>query len=128
VTPEDLLRGMTPPAPSAFLRRCILSRAKEVSPEPDPSLVDRIWGSRPLRLAWASLVAVLLLGHAALSPAAPPAAPRLRGRFVAPATDLGFDEALLPKLLARRALRSGPRDRHPRLIDVWLDPTLAVWM
>jgi hypothetical protein len=95
---------MTPPAPSASLRRRILSLAKEVSPEPDPSLVDRVWGSRALRLAWAGLVVALLLGHAALSPEAPAAAP-LQGRAGAPATD-----------------------RHPRLIDVWLDPTLAVWM
>ena len=104
MTPEDLLRGMIPPAPSESLRRRILSLAHEVSPEPNPSLVDRVWQSRALRLAWAGLVAALLLAHAALSPEAP-AAPPLQGRFVAPDTD-----------------------RHPRLIDVWLDPTLAVWM
>jgi hypothetical protein len=127
MTPEELFRGMESPALPDDLRGRVFSAVGEAMPSPKPTLVDGPWGSRRLRFAWAGLVLALLAGHASLSfeawsVPAPEAAP------AASLTDLGLTEGLLPPSLARRVQSSPPRQRHVRLIDVWLDSTLTAWM
>jgi hypothetical protein len=125
MTPEELFRGMESPALPDDLRGRVFSAVGEAMPSPTPTVLDRLWGSRRLRFAWAGLVLALLAGHASLSfegwPVPLPAP-------TTSLTDLGLAEGLLPPSLARRVQSSPPRQRHVRLIDVWLDSTLTAWM
>ena len=124
MTPEDLLRGMAPPALPASLRNRILSAARHAKPL-DPILVDRVWASRPLWLGWAGLVVALLLGHAFVSLEGP-SLPMTRGGPPAVwAIDLGLDEAALPPLHSGRLPRRTRGRPIPALVEVWLDPTFT---
>jgi hypothetical protein len=71
------------------------------------------------------LVVALLLGHAALSLGDTPRSSRAGATVVAPSTELGLEPGMLPPVEFRRLERIDSRDRHPRLVDVWLDPTFA---
>ncbi len=127
MAPEEMFRGMESPALPDDLRGRVFSAVRGAMPSPKPTLVDGLWGSRRLRFAWAGLVLALLAGHASLSleawsVRAPEAAP------AASLTDLGFAEGSLPPTLARRVQNNSPRQRHPRLIDLWLDATLIAWL
>lgn len=59
-TLEERLRRLEPPQPSAGLRRRVLDRAARRATA-GVSIWDRLWFSRPLRVASASLVATLVL-------------------------------------------------------------------
>lgn len=68
---RDLLAGLRPPPPPAELRARVLAAAQRAAPtvasrrrEP---LLDRLWTSRWLRLAWFGAVLVLLAIHADLA-------------------------------------------------------------
>jgi len=84
VTRDDHLRvmlsGLEPVAPPRELEARTLAAARRALAEPPTlDLWERMWASRPLRLAWATSVLAILGGHLLLSlaqwlAAAPPTA------------------------------------------------------
>ena len=67
-----LFPGLRPPAPPPELRRKVLRTAAEaLAAEPTRDIWTRVWESRPLRLAWAASVLILLAGHLLVSAHAP---------------------------------------------------------
>ena len=65
---ERLLDGLEPPTPPPELERRVVMRAAAALAEPvetDPW--RRVWQSRPLRLAWATAVLALVVGHLAVT-------------------------------------------------------------
>lgn len=79
IDPPDPLAGLSPPSAPPELKARVLAATRSALREPPPpvDLLNRIWESRPLRLAWAASVLLLLAGHALVprSPAAPPVTP-----------------------------------------------------
>ena len=70
---DPLSDGLAPPAPPFELRHRALREAREAMTERGGDDVwSRLWGSRPIRLAWASSVAVLLFGHIVIGAGASP--------------------------------------------------------
>ena len=62
------LAGLRPPRAPHALAESVLAAAREALAEEAASTTwDRLWNSRPLRLAWAGSTFVLLLAHVALS-------------------------------------------------------------
>jgi hypothetical protein len=71
-TDEFPFAGLSPPGPPAEARGRVLALAREALAEPvAPDVWTRIWGSRPLRLAWAACVLILIVGHLLISVRAP---------------------------------------------------------
>lgn len=77
--PPDPLAGLTPSAAPPELKTRVLAATRSAFLEPPPpvDLFSRVWENRPLRLAWAASVLLLLGGHALVprSTAAPPVTP-----------------------------------------------------
>ena len=70
--------GLRSTGPPGELRNPVLSAAREaLAAETRPTVWDRIWESRTLRLAWTGATAALVLGHVVLTvqPTRPTAAP-----------------------------------------------------
>ena len=65
---RDLFRHMESPAPPPGLKGRILRRARAQATVEEPSLVERLWYSRPLRLSWATLVVLLVVVQIQLLP------------------------------------------------------------
>lgn len=67
-TPADPLAGLAPPeAPPELRARVLAASRAALLAEPEPR--DRwktVWDSRPLRLAWAASLLLLVAGHAVL--------------------------------------------------------------
>ena len=62
------LAGLQPPRAPHALAESVLAAAREALAEEAASTTwDRLWNSRPLRLAWAGSTFALLLAHVALS-------------------------------------------------------------
>jgi hypothetical protein len=73
-TPADPFAGLAPPPAPSDLRERVLaaSRAALIAGPPRPDRWRLVWESRPLRLAWAASLLLLLAGHAVLvDPARP---------------------------------------------------------
>ena len=70
---EPLFSALTPPAPPSDLRRRVLAAARTAASiaAHGPDVWDRLWTSRPARLAWAVAVVALAIGHLAVSGRAP---------------------------------------------------------
>ena len=79
IDPPDPLAGLTPSAAPPELKARVLAatRAALLEPPLPVDLFSRVWENRPLRLAWAASVLLLLGGHALVprSQAAPPVTP-----------------------------------------------------
>jgi hypothetical protein len=58
---ESLLFGTRPPAAPATLKTRVFAAARRAFREPRPSLTDRLWSNRQLRLAWGLAVVALVL-------------------------------------------------------------------
>ena len=101
-TLQRLLQGLTPPAPDETIRERVLMPARLALEAPaPPDRWRRLWESRPLRLAWATAVLLLVAAHVLVVPKrAAPAAGGGRG-----ATPPG------PPRAAARARRAHPRLR-----------------
>jgi len=70
--------GLRSTVPPGELRETVLSAAREaLAAETRPTVWDRIWESRTLRLAWTGATAALVLGHVVVTvqPVRPTAAP-----------------------------------------------------
>lgn len=64
----SMLSGLEPVAPPEELKTRTLAAASRALAEPPmPDLWERLWASRPLRLAWATSMLALLGGHLLLS-------------------------------------------------------------
>lgn len=75
-----LLNGIQPPSPPPELRDRTLRSAIEALDRRSPmSRWTRIWQSRPLRVAWATTVAGLLLAHVLISTTPRPSPDTARG-------------------------------------------------
>ncbi|HEY6553139.1 MAG TPA: hypothetical protein VI669_07270, partial [Vicinamibacteria bacterium] len=115
--PEDLFRGLEPPALPGSLRGRVLTLAREATPSPAPTLVDALWVNRRWRAAWTVLVLALVVGHASLSFEARLIRSPAAVAPAAPVMDLGLVDGSLPPTLARRLQNASPRPRRLRLID-----------
>ncbi len=63
---------MVPPGPPPGLKGRAVAAAREaMNRGEEPDVWMRIWGSRPVRLAWAVSVGVLLFGHLLIGGATP---------------------------------------------------------
>ncbi len=71
---DRLLGGLVPAPPPPEARERTIAAAREaLAGRPQPGDIWwRLWTSRPLRLAWAAAVALLLAANALLSVAGPP--------------------------------------------------------
>lgn len=67
-TPADPLTGLVPPGAPPELKARVLaaSRAALLARPERPDRWNLLWESRPLRLAWAASLLLLLAGHAVL--------------------------------------------------------------
>jgi hypothetical protein len=62
------LRGLRSVPPPGGLREPVLSAAREAqAAEAKPTIWDRVWESRALRLAWVGVTVGLVLGHVLVS-------------------------------------------------------------
>jgi hypothetical protein len=70
---ESLLAALSPPVPPSRLRRRTLAAARAAATGAGraPDVWNRLWASRPVRLAWAVAVVALAIGHLAVSGRAP---------------------------------------------------------
>jgi hypothetical protein len=80
--PTDLLPpDLRPPAPPARLRARVLTAARNADTiDSSADLWHRLWSSRPLRVAWAASVVILIIGHLLIGSKgsqAPPTGPTL---------------------------------------------------
>jgi hypothetical protein len=65
---RDLLEGLqVPRAPADLEQRVLGAAADAIERDEPPTIWDRLWESRALRLAWASATLGLLLAHAGLA-------------------------------------------------------------
>lgn len=65
---EPLFSTLQPPDPPSVLRRRVLVAARAAMTDGRaPDVWDRLWISRPARLAWAAAVLGLTIGHFAIS-------------------------------------------------------------
>jgi hypothetical protein len=114
---SDPLQGHRVPAPPAQLERRVLDAATTALRDgPRTVLWNRLWASRPLRLAWALAVIGLLGAHAAMSlglPDPPSNTSRLTDRT--PSSELREELALPMVEISPRAeaLAMGRRSRTP---------------
>ena len=77
------LEGLRPLAPPEELRGRVLAAATAtLQREPEADLWAWLWFSRPLRLTWATIAVLLLVGHV-LIPQPPPSVIRTAGFSVA---------------------------------------------
>jgi len=62
---EPVVSALTPPAPPPELRGRVLAAARAAASGAGraPDLWDRLWTSRPVRLAWVAATVGLLAGH-----------------------------------------------------------------
>ncbi len=76
---DQLFTGLRKPTAPLALRERVLDAALRVEPLPPRSLEDRLFFSRPLRLAWAAAVVGLLAVNLQLGPVSPvpPSQPRI---------------------------------------------------
>ena len=75
---SDLFEGLrVPHAPAELERRVLSAAAASDRTDPSPTIWDRLWESRPLRVAWGLATLALLLANAGLS--LPTNAPRSEG-------------------------------------------------
>ncbi len=66
---DVLFDGLTPPGPDARLRARVLASARAGTPaRPVRDVWTKIWENRWLRVAWATSVIALLVGHGVLLP------------------------------------------------------------
>ena len=65
--PNPLTGLRVPAAPEALADRVLCAANQARQPFAVPSIWDRLWNSRPLRLAWAVALLVLLAIHTGLS-------------------------------------------------------------
>ena len=115
-TSANPLGGLAPPGAPPELRARVLA-ASRVALRAEPSRPDRwslLWASRPLRLAWAASVLLLLAGHAVL---VRPSHPRIEAaalplsRSVSDADTELAAIGRLPRLDPdARSLRAGPAE------------------
>jgi|GEM_PF-1291330 len=73
----DPFRGLEPTRAPQDLRDRVLASARRAAAEPRPGLVDRLWSSTGLRLAWVGCVLVLLVANLTSTGPAPTAGPSL---------------------------------------------------
>lgn len=99
---EETLRGINPGRPSAALRSRVLAEARS-SLGPAPALMDRLWFSRPLRLAWLGALVLLVAAELVL-----PGAGGIRPAGAARIEELGEEELLMLRA-AGAAEVYGPR-------------------
>jgi len=65
---EPLFSSLQPPVPPPVLRSRVLVAARAALTDGHaPDFWDRLWTSRPVRLAWAAAVLGLAVGHLAIS-------------------------------------------------------------
>ena len=64
---DGLFRDLHPERPPAELRTRALTAAAEAL-ERESNIWTRLWSSRPVRLAWAAAVVLLIGGHLAVAP------------------------------------------------------------
>jgi hypothetical protein len=68
---DALFLGLGPPAPPPELRSEVLGEAIQLlGREARPALWERLWANRGLRLAWATAVVALVVGHLLVTPRA----------------------------------------------------------
>ncbi len=67
---DERIRALRREGPSPDLRARILALAESVE-HPRVTLTEQVWASRPLRLAWAAALAILVLLDPAVGPGAP---------------------------------------------------------
>jgi len=60
---EGPFQGMRPQRPPAELRPRALAAAAAAISHPRPDLWSRLWMNRPLRVAWAAALVLLVSGH-----------------------------------------------------------------
>ena len=60
---DDPFAGLRPPGPPSVLRAHALAAAASAGMGLNVDLWFRLWKSRPLRLAWALAIVVLVVGH-----------------------------------------------------------------
>jgi hypothetical protein len=115
-TSSDPLAGLAPPGAPPDLRARVLaaSRAALLAAPARPDLWTLLWVSRPLRLAWAASLLLLLAGHVVL---VRPSRPRIEAATLPPSRSVSEAEAELAAIgrLPRldpdaRSLRSGPAE------------------
>ena len=64
---DDPLAGLRPPGAPDELATTVLSAAKRALEEPAPTIWNRLWSSRRLRLGWSVATLALVLAHLGLS-------------------------------------------------------------
>ncbi len=70
---DPISEGLAPPIPPVELRARALQVARTAMTENRrDDFWSRLWSSRPIRLAWASSVAVLIFGHVVIGIGTPP--------------------------------------------------------
>ena len=110
----DPFLGLEPTRAPQDLRNRVLASARRAAAEPRPGLVDRLWSSTGLRLAWVGCVLVLLVANLTATGPAPTAGPLLAPQATA--------EAGLPlevrELLPRDGSHTGP-PRPPPTAGCW---------
>jgi len=117
---SDQLAGLEPPRVTEEQRRRVLAAAYRAAGEPLPALVNRLWGNRRLRLAWAAAALVLAGAHVFIS-APPVVTVRPVATLPAVVSPRGADSDLMA---AARALpASGPRASDRRLLQQVLEGT-----
>jgi hypothetical protein len=113
----DPLAGLDTPTPSPDLRRRTLTEARlALARSRRPDIWERLWSSRGLRLAWATSLAALIVGHVLLSSSVVPEA-------TPPANRPSLTATLDPELRAELALQ---KIHITKRADFWLGSALAV--
>jgi hypothetical protein len=65
---DSLVGDLETPEPPPALKSMVLQATAEVlNRPPAPDIWTRIWESRPLRLAWAATISLLIAGHLAVT-------------------------------------------------------------
>lgn len=64
---HDPLAGLRPPRAPSELAAKVLTAATRALDEPSPTIWNRLWSSRPLRLGWGVATLALILAHLGLS-------------------------------------------------------------
>ena len=88
---DDPLPGLRPPRAPEELATTVLSAAKRALHEPAPTIWNRLWTSRPLRLGWSVATLALVLAHLGLSvaPFGSPDSRQARGATGSTSRELG---------------------------------------
>ena len=64
---HDPLAGLRPPGAPGELATAVLTAATRALQEPSPTIWNRLWTSRPLRLGWSVATVALVLAHLGVS-------------------------------------------------------------